>query len=446
VIETSEIAFAVVAAGLVGLFVAAGVRLARKRRQELRGPPSPKLSDEQIERELEAEAERVPVVAAPEGAQLPESVATQNQAEKEAEEARKREAYQAQKQARLAEQERKRQEREEQARREEEAKRQLAEEEAKRQAAEAEERKRKEQAVAGKTLAEGLARTRGGFVARLQSLLGANKPVDDQTLAQLEEILFTADIGVKTATKLVEFARERIKSNSLSAETLKGAIRDEVEHILHLNGAAPATARPYVIMVLGVNGVGKTTTIGKLAARYAAQGKRVILAAGDTFRAAATEQLEIWAKRAGVPIVTGKEGSDPSSVVFETIKRAQTEGIDVVIADTAGRLHTKAPLMEELRKVKRVIGKAMEGAPHEVLLVLDATTGQNAIAQARQFHEVLGVTAIALSKLDGTAKGGVIIGICDELKIPVRYVGVGEAIEDLKPFDPKEFVGALFEN
>jgi fused signal recognition particle receptor len=197
-------------------------------------------------------------------------------------------------------------------------------------------------------------------------------------------------------------------------------------------------------MVVGVNGSGKTTTVGKLAAQVQRGGHTVLLGAGDTFRAAAGEQLEIWAERVGAPIVRGKEGSDPASVCFEAVKRAADDKVDVVLCDTAGRLHTKLPLMEELKKVKRVMAKAAPGAPHEVLLVLDATNGQNAIAQARQFHEALGVTGIALTKLDGTAKGGVVIGICDELGIPVRFVGVGEKVADLKPFDPHEFVEALF--
>jgi fused signal recognition particle receptor len=201
---------------------------------------------------------------------------------------------------------------------------------------------------------------------------------------------------------------------------------------------------PTVIMVVGVNGAGKTTTIGKLAAQFMALKKPTLLAAGDTFRAAATEQLDIWAQRAGVPLVRGAEGSDPGAVVFDAVRKAQATGAAVVLCDTAGRLHTNAQLMDELKKVKRVLDKALPGAPHEVLLVLDATNGQNAIAQARQFNESLGVTGIALTKLDGTAKGGVVIGICDELKIPVRYVGVGEAIEDLRAFSPREFVEALF--
>jgi fused signal recognition particle receptor len=198
-------------------------------------------------------------------------------------------------------------------------------------------------------------------------------------------------------------------------------------------------------MVVGVNGSGKTTTVGKLASKLRGAGHSVLLGAGDTFRAAAGEQLEIWAERVGAPIVRGKEGADPAAVCFEAVQRGRETGAEVVLCDTAGRLHTKTPLMEELKKVKRVIGKAAEGAPHEVLLVLDATNGQNAIAQARQFHEALGVTGIALTKLDGTAKGGVVIGICDELKLPVRWVGVGETVADLKPFAPPEFVEALFQ-
>jgi len=198
-------------------------------------------------------------------------------------------------------------------------------------------------------------------------------------------------------------------------------------------------------MVVGVNGSGKTTTVAKLAAKLKGAGHGVLLAAGDTFRAAAGEQLEVWAERVGAPLVRGKEGADPAAVCFEAIQEGARKGMDVVLCDTAGRLHTKTPLMEELKKVKRVMGKAAAGAPHEVLLVLDATNGQNAIAQARQFHEALGVTGIALTKLDGTAKGGVIIGICDELKIPVRYVGVGETVADLRPFSPGEFVEALFQ-
>ncbi|HEY6005507.1 MAG TPA: signal recognition particle-docking protein FtsY, partial [Anaeromyxobacter sp.] len=347
----------------------------------------------------------------------------------------------------------------EQRRREREEEERRAREEAERAAREAEEARRREEeqrrrraeAEAGKTLAAGLEKTRGGFMARLNALFAGGKLVDDAVLADLEEVLFTADIGVRTATKLLDSARERVKRKELSdPERLKGVLREEIQTIVALDGADGAgragigSARPWVIMVVGVNGSGKTTTVGKLAAQLRARGLSVLLGAGDTFRAAAGEQLEIWAERVGVPIVRGKEGADPASVCFEAIQRGIAEKVDAVLCDTAGRLHTKTPLMDELKKVKRVMAKAAPGAPHDVLLVLDATNGQNAIAQARQFHEALGVTGIALTKLDGTAKGGVVIGICDELKIPVRYVGVGETVGDLKPFAPREFVEALF--
>jgi len=290
-------------------------------------------------------------------------------------------------------------------------------------------------------------------MARLNALFTGGKPVDESVLADLEEVLFTADIGVKTATQLLETARERVKRNELSDPSrLRAVLRQDVERILSLDGRggmgeglAVGAERPYVVMIVGVNGSGKTTTVGKLAAKLQQGGHTVLLGAGDTFRAAAGEQLEIWADRVGAPVVRGKEGSDPASVCFEAVKQGVERGVDVVLCDTAGRLHTKTPLMEELKKVKRVMSKATPGAPHEVLLVLDSTNGQNAIAQARQFHEALGVTGLVLTKLDGTAKGGVVIGICDELKLPVRYVGVGEKVADLRPFSPHEFVEALFE-
>ncbi|HSM92024.1 MAG TPA: signal recognition particle-docking protein FtsY, partial [Anaeromyxobacteraceae bacterium] len=320
-----------------------------------------------------------------------------------------------------------------------------------RRRAEEEERK-KLAAEAGKTLAAGLEKTRGGFVARLSALLGGGKPVDEAILADLEEVLFTADIGVKTASRLLEAVRERIRSKELhDAGKVRAALREEIRRILSLDGKVSGEqaltvgdARPWVVLIVGVNGSGKTTTIGKLAAKLKGNGHSVLLGAGDTFRAAAGEQLEIWAERVSAPIVRGKEGGDPAAVCFEAVQRGVAEKVDVVLCDTAGRLHTKAPLMEELKKVKRVVTKACAGAPHETLLVLDSTTGQNGIAQARQFHEALGVTGLVLTKLDGTAKGGVVIGICDELKLPVRYVGVGEAVGDLKPFDPDAFVEALF--
>jgi len=285
-------------------------------------------------------------------------------------------------------------------------------------------------------------------MARLNGLFRQPQALDESTLAELEEILFTADIGVQTASRLVGLAREKIaQGESLTGERVKEAIRDEIQKMVDLpkkdtlSGGGP----PQVVMVVGVNGSGKTTTIGKLAAQLRDQGKKVVLAAGDTFRAAATEQLDVWAERAGARLVIGPENGDPGAVVFEAIRCAREQQADVVLADTAGRLHTKGPLMEELKKVRRVMDKALPGAPHEVLLVLDATTGQNAIAQARQFREMVGVTAIALTKLDGTAKGGVIIGICDELKIPVAWVGIGEKVTDLRRFEPRDFVAALFD-
>jgi fused signal recognition particle receptor len=361
-------------------------------------------------------------------------------------EAAKKDAYRAEKAAELEEKERKKREREEAARlAAEEVQRKVLEDA--RLAAEAKAAQaRKVEAEGGQTLAAGLSKTkREGFMARLAGLFGgAPKPVDEGVLAELEEVLFTADIGVATASRLVQHARDQAKSSSAE---LKSVIREEVQRIVTLkaNHALSGGGPPHVIMVVGVNGSGKTTTIGKLAAKATAAGKKVLLGAGDTFRAAAAEQLDVWADRAGAELVKGKDEADPGSVLFDAVKQGVERKVDLVIADTAGRLHTKANLMEELKKVKRVIEKALPGAPHEVLLVLDSTNGQNAIVQARQFHEAVGITSIALTKLDGTAKGGVIIGICDELKLPVAWAGVGETVADLRPFEPKEFVQALFD-
>jgi fused signal recognition particle receptor len=264
----------------------------------------------------------------------------------------------------------------------------------------------------------------------------------------MEKVLLTADIGVRTSQKLLEDIKRSLGKHELgNPEAIWTFLRQRCRDILSFE-APPVNldaARPFVILVIGVNGSGKTTTIGKLAAQLKGQGKSVLMAAGDTFRAAATEQLEVWGKRVDAPVVRGKEGADPSSVIFEGVKRAQAEAMDVVIADTAGRLHTKTELMHELQKVRRVLGKAAEGAPHETWLVIDATSGQNAIAQAQIFTQAMSVTGIVLTKLDGTAKGGVILGIADQLGIPVRYIGVGERVEDLREFDPEEFVEALFE-
>jgi len=297
-------------------------------------------------------------------------------------------------------------------------------------------------------LRDGLARTRSGFVARLGRLL-AKKKIDGEILGELEEVLLTADIGPKTAEKLFTTIQTALGRDQLGdPEAVWTRLREESGRILAVDAPPVAweRARPFVLLVLGVNGVGKTTTIGKIAAKLVGEGRKVILAAGDTFRAAATEQLEIWGQRAGAPVVKGRPGGDPSSVIFDAVKRAQAEGYDIVIADTAGRLHTKVDLMEELRKVRRVLDKAQEGAPHETWLVLDSTTGQNAIQQAKMFKEAMEVTGIVLTKLDGTAKGGVILGICDELAVPVRFIGIGESVDALRAFDPSAFVSALYEH
>jgi fused signal recognition particle receptor len=369
---------------------------------------------------------------------------------KSAEEAAKKAAYEAKKAVEAELKERKRLEDAEAKRLAEEADQRHKEEEEARKRAEQEAEAQRIAAQAGQTLAQGLAKTKSeGFMSKLNGLFGGPpRAIDDKVLGELEEVLFTADIGVKTAASLVETAREKAKKNELSnADSIKGVIRKEVARIVDLkaNHQLKGGGPPHVIMVVGVNGSGKTTTIGKLAAKATAQGKKVVLAAGDTFRAAAAEQLDVWADRARAELVKGKDEADPASVIFDAVKKAKESNADLVIADTAGRLHTKANLMEELKKVRRVIDKALPGAPHEVLLVLDSTNGQNAIAQARQFHDAVGITGIALTKLDGTAKGGVIIGICDELKVPVAWAGVGEKVQDLRPFEPKEFVEALFD-
>jgi fused signal recognition particle receptor len=296
-------------------------------------------------------------------------------------------------------------------------------------------------------LRQGLAATRGGLVGKITELFKGKKEIDPALLDELEETLITSDVGTKTTQWLIEMLRGALDRNELKdPEAIWALLRSEVKHALNLSAELPdvSKGKPHVIMVIGVNGVGKTTTIGKLATKYVEQGHKVVLAAGDTFRAAAVNQLEIWGRRAGCEIVKASEGTDPSSVIFEAVKQAKESGADIVIADTAGRLHTKAPLMDELKKIKRVMGKVHESAPHEVLLVLDATTGQNAMQQVSMFAEALSVSGLVLTKLDGTAKGGVIIGICHEHKIPVRYIGIGEAKDDLREFYVDDFVDALF--
>jgi fused signal recognition particle receptor len=296
-------------------------------------------------------------------------------------------------------------------------------------------------------LRQGLAPTRGGLISKIGALFKGKKTIDPALLDELEETLITADVGAKTTEWFIGLLREALDKNELQdPEMVWTLLRDEVRQTLTID-AAPwdvTTAKPYAIMVVGVNGVGKTTTIGKLASKMTEQGLKVILAAADTFRAAAVNQLEIWGRRTSCEVVKSKEGADPSSVVFDALKKAEEEGADVVLADTAGRLHTKTPLMEELKKVARVMGKAREGAPHQVVLVLDATTGQNALQQVAEFSDALEVTGLVLTKLDGTAKGGVIIGICHEHKLPVRFIGIGEAKDDLREFDVDDFVDALF--
>ncbi|MCC6620467.1 MAG: signal recognition particle-docking protein FtsY [Deltaproteobacteria bacterium] len=301
-----------------------------------------------------------------------------------------------------------------------------------------------------RTLKDGLGRTRKeGFIARLGSLF-AGKQIDQDVLDEVEQVLFTSDIGVKTADRLINAVKDALTKKELKDEAkVWEVLRAEATKILE--GAAgagvgtPKPGEPFVTMVLGVNGTGKTTSIGKLAHKLLADGRKVTLVAGDTFRAAATEQLEHWGRRVGAPVVSGKEGADPASVVFDGVKKALEDKAERVLVDTAGRLHTNVNLMEELKKVRRVMGRAIEGAPHEVLMVLDATTGQNAITQAKMFKEATEVTGIILTKLDGTAKGGVVLGVCDELKIPIRWVGIGERVADLRPFDPREFVDELFQ-
>jgi fused signal recognition particle receptor len=296
-------------------------------------------------------------------------------------------------------------------------------------------------------LRSGLSQTRKGLVQKVDRILLGKKEIDADTLEELEEALVSADLGVRTSLRLIEGIQEKVSRRELtSPAALREHLREDIRAILvaeegHFELGAE---RPQVLLVVGVNGVGKTTTIGKIAAQHRQRGHKVLLAAGDTFRAAACEQLQIWGERVGAAVIRHQDGSDPAAVAFDAVEAAWARGVDLVIVDTAGRLHTKGHLMEELKKMRRVIGKAMPGAPHQVLLVLDATTGQNAISQARIFDAAVGLDGIALTKLDGTAKGGVIVGICDELKIPVQFIGIGEQVDDLRPFDAAEFVEALF--
>lgn len=294
-------------------------------------------------------------------------------------------------------------------------------------------------------LKQGLSKTRKILTTDIDELFAGNRKIDDELLEELEELLITSDIGVQTSMDLIDnISRKSWEIGD--AEQLKAALKEEILSLLDTQTAVvkKITSTPYVIMVIGVNGVGKTTTIGKLATRQTAAGKRVLIAAADTFRAAAVEQLAIWAERANAEIIKHKDKADPAAVVYDTLEAALARGTDFIFIDTAGRLHTKVNLMGELKKIKRTISKKLPDAPHEILLVLDATTGQNALSQAKLFHEELEVTGIALTKLDGTAKGGIVISICNDLKIPLEYIGIGEKIEDLQDFDPIQFVNALF--
>ena len=302
------------------------------------------------------------------------------------------------------------------------------------------------------TLDKGLSKTKESVFGKIARAIAGKSKVDDEVLDNLEEVLITSDVGVETTLKIIERIEKRAADEKyMNAKELNVILRDEIAALLTENNSddvddfeTPVTKKPYVIMVVGVNGVGKTTTIGKLAYQFKKAGKKVYLGAADTFRAAAVEQLVIWSERVGVPIVKQKMGSDPASVAFDALSSAKANDADVVIIDTAGRLHNKINLMNELTKIKNVMKKVIPDAPHEILLVLDGSTGQNAFEQAKQFTAATEVNALAVTKLDGTAKGGVVIGISDQFKIPVKYIGLGEGIEDLQVFRKREFVNSLF--
>ncbi|MBO5314108.1 MAG: signal recognition particle-docking protein FtsY [Prevotella sp.] len=302
------------------------------------------------------------------------------------------------------------------------------------------------------TLDKGLEKTKQSVFEKLAHVVVGKSKVDDEVLDDLEEVLITSDVGVETTLKIIKSIEERVaRDKYVSTNELNMILREEIERLLSENNVSdnsdwdlPSTGNPYVILVVGVNGVGKTTTIGKLAHQFKSAGKKVYLGAADTFRAAAVEQLCIWGERVGVPVVKQQMGADPASVAFDTLSSAKANGADVVIIDTAGRLHNKVGLMNELKKIKDVMKKVIPDAPDEILLVLDGSTGQNAFEQARQFSSVTQITALAITKLDGTAKGGCVIGISDQLKVPVKYIGLGEGMEDLQLFNRKSFVESLF--
>lgn len=295
-------------------------------------------------------------------------------------------------------------------------------------------------------LKEGLSKTRKNFVERVESVL-LNRTIDESLLDEIEEILIGADVGAGTADDIIQLLRQKVRSGAIkNSDDVMTCIRAEMAKLLgHPQRLVAEGIKPYVILMVGVNGVGKTTTIGKLSQRYVDEGKSVVLAAGDTFRAAAVEQLEIWAERTGASIIKHQQGSDPAAVAFDAVEAAKSRNADVVIIDTAGRLHNKTQLMDELRKINRVIKKSIPDAPHDILLVVDGTTGQNAVQQARIFNEVVGLNGIVMTKLDGTAKGGIVFAIYKELGIPIKLIGIGEKADDLRDFDADDFVKALFE-
>jgi len=312
-------------------------------------------------------------------------------------------------------------------------------------------KKKQETPEAQEALDRGLEKTKEGFFSKITKAVVGKSAVDDEVLDDLEEVLVTSDVGVNTTLKIIERIQSRVaRDKYVNTSELNGILREEIQALLAENNSSDfehfeyGDHKPYVIMVVGVNGVGKTTTIGKLAHQLKEAGNSVVLGAADTFRAAAVDQIKLWGERVGVRVVAQAMGSDPASVAFDTVKSAVANGDDVAIIDTAGRLHNKVALMNELTKIKQVMQKVIPGAPHEILLVLDASTGQNAIEQCKQFTQATDVNALALTKLDGTAKGGVVIGISDQFKIPVKYIGVGEKIGDLQLFNKKEFVDSLF--
>lgn len=303
------------------------------------------------------------------------------------------------------------------------------------------------------TLDKGLEKTKQSVFSKLARAVAGKSKVDDEVLDDLEEVLITSDVGVDTTLKVIKRIEERVaRDKYVSTSELNGILRDEIAHLLTETGASdtdswdlPTDHKPYVILVVGVNGVGKTTTIGKLAYQFKKAGKKVYLGAADTFRAAAVEQISIWGERVGVPVIKQQMGADPASVAFDTLQSAKANGADVVLIDTAGRLHNKVGLMNELKKIKEVMKKVLPEAPDDVMLVLDGSTGQNAFEQAKQFAAVTQISSLAITKLDGTAKGGVVIGISDQLQVPVRYIGLGEGMEDLQLFNKREFVNSLFD-